>query len=81
MDLYLCIIFKIPSFGSEDVGIFMHGKQSILLSSALKRSKTINATKAVTCRKKSNSTAKAITKKYTQQVKDRKTLNASKNPT
>lgn len=51
---------KIPSSDSPpDEGIFMHGKQSILLSSALKQSKTINATKAVTCRKKSSKTAKA----------------------
>lgn len=57
--IYLCVK-EIPSFGSIEVAeTFMHGKQSILLSSALKRSKTINATKAVTCRKKSNSTAKA----------------------
>ena len=51
---------ELPSLGAtEDVGIFMHGKQSTLLSSALEKSKTINATKAVTCRKKSNRTAKA----------------------
>lgn len=37
----------------------MHGKQSILLSLALKQSKTISATKAVTCRRKSSKTAKA----------------------
>lgn len=54
----------IPSLGSaEEVGIFMHGKQSILLSSALEKSKTIKATKAVTCRKKSNRTANASPKK------------------
>ena len=51
---------QIPSLGStEDEGSFMHGKQSILLSSALKKSKTINATNAVTCRRKSSRTAKA----------------------
>lgn len=41
----------------------MHGKQSTLLSSALEKSKTINATKAVTCKKKSNKTAKANNRK------------------
>lgn len=55
---------KIPSSDTpKDEGIFTHGKQSILLSSALKQSKTIKATKAVTCRRKSNRTAKATTKK------------------
>lgn len=38
---------------------FMQGKQSTLLSSALKKSKTIKATKAVTCRRKSRRTANA----------------------
>jgi len=38
----------------------MHGKQSTLLSSARKESRTIKATKAVTCRRKSKRTANAV---------------------
>lgn len=38
---------------------FKHGIQSTLLSSARKKSKTIKATKAVICRRKSNKTASA----------------------
>lgn len=55
------------SCSTDDVGIFMQGKQSILRCSALKKSKTINATKAVTCKKKSSSTAKA-TKTITMEI-------------
>lgn len=50
----------------------MQGKQSILLSSALRKSKAIKATKAVTCKRKSNRTAKATkikTKKDTEKPK------------
>lgn len=51
---------RIPSLDPpENEGTFMHGKQSILLSSALQLSNTISATKAVTCRRKSSRTAKA----------------------
>jgi len=38
----------------------MHGKQSTLLSSARRESRTIKATKAVTCRRKSKRTANAV---------------------
>uniref|UniRef100_A0A7C8ZWA3 Uncharacterized protein n=1 Tax=Opuntia streptacantha TaxID=393608 RepID=A0A7C8ZWA3_OPUST len=38
---------------------FMQGKQSTLWSSVLRKSNTINATKAVTCRRKSRRTASA----------------------
>lgn len=41
----------------------MHGKQSTLLSSALRQSKTISETKAVTCRRKSSRTANATKRK------------------
>lgn len=40
---------------------FIHGKQSTLLPSARRKSKTIRETKAVTCRRKSNRTASAAT--------------------
>ena len=40
----------------------IHGTQSILSSSALKKSKIINATNAVTCRRKSKRTANAAEK-------------------
>lgn len=71
---------KVPSLGpTNDPGSFMHGRQSILLSSALKKSKTINATKAVTCRRKSSRTAKATEK---QVVKSQSLVNTkiSKQP-
>jgi hypothetical protein len=54
-------ISVIPLSGSAcKEGTFMHGKQSTLLSSALKESRTIRATNAVTCRRKSKRTANAV---------------------
>lgn len=47
------------SESAYDEETLKQGKQSTLLSSALKKSKTINATKAVTCKRKSKRTANA----------------------
>lgn len=53
----------LPLSGSAfEPDTLIHGKQSILLSSALKKSKQIKATNAVTCRRKSNKTANAAAK-------------------
>lgn len=58
---------NIPSLDStKDEETFMHGKQSTLPSSALKKSKYINATNAVTCRKKSSRTARATKERQIQ---------------
>lgn len=54
-------ILLIPLSGSAwNECTFMHGKQSTLLSSARWESRTIRATKAVTCRTKSKRTANAV---------------------
>lgn len=57
----------IPLSGSAfEPESFIQGKQSILLSSALRKSKIIKATNAVTCRRKSNRTASAANRVYVE---------------
>lgn len=58
---FIIKILDIPLSGSAcEECTFMHGKQSTLLSSARKESRTIRATNAVTCRRKSKRTANAV---------------------
>lgn len=47
----------VSDFG--DAETFTHGKQSTLLSAALRESNIIRATKVVTCKRKSKNTANA----------------------
>lgn len=50
---------KLPLSDPLDDDTLIQGKQSILLSSALAKSRTIRATKAVICKRKSKRTASA----------------------
>jgi hypothetical protein len=56
------------SESADEDEIFWHGMQSILLSSARKKSKTMKATKAVTCRRKSKRTASAAKEAWHKMV-------------